>query len=143
MSAADHLNEFSFPKMQRRASRLRLDDPECSYGMCVQASSDFKRLHGGEQVVFWGPKNLSNAHEEWKSSADEDEQNVRYMGHTVNKVGNKIVDWTGSQFFGRGTPLPLVEDIDVYSQRFAKGPEKPTSEETYRHGGYSRARKHR
>lgn len=126
--------------MKRRAERLRLHDPSCAYGQCRTAAADFKRLHGGEIVEYWNPVDLSAAHESWQKTADEQPENTRYFGHSVNKVNDHIVDWTGSQFFGAGTPNPIIEHVDDYSKRFYEGPYK-ADEEKFVPGAYSRTRK--
>jgi len=134
------LSEGQFGKMVKRAQRLRLDDPDCSFGLCHIASADFQRLYGGEIVVFEGPQNVSDAHEEWSAMADYEPKDLERSQHLVNIIDGNIVDWTASQFWRRER-LPLIEPISEYKKRFKKGPYQSTGAYTYEHGDYAKIRR--
>lgn len=134
------LNESQFGAMSRRAKALKLDDPDCSYGQCRTASSDFQRLHGGEIVEFSHPLDVSEAHEEWQEEADYEPEDFKHVRHAVNKVGENIIDWTPTQFW-RKEPVPLIEPADVYKKRFGGGPFPSAQTGGYKHGDYSRTRR--
>lgn len=134
------LSEGQFGKMAKRAQRLRLDDQDCSFGLCRVASADFQRLHGGEIVEFEGPQDVSDAHEEWSAMADYEPEDLERSRHVVNKIDGNIVDWTASQFWRRGG-LPLIEPMSEYKKRFKEGPYPSVGANPYKHGDYAQARR--
>lgn len=130
-----------FPKMVRRANLLGFSDPENAFSQCRNCAADARRHIGGELVRFSAPVDLSNAHDRWRDMVDEREDHRRYISHTVNRVGNTIVDFTGSQFWGRNTPVPIVEPEEVYKARFGSHDGVDDSDITYTPGDYATTRR--
>jgi len=132
-----------FDKMSRRAQRMQFGDPESSFGQCISCAADARRHIGGEVVRFSAPVDLSSAHENWQETVEEKEDNRKYITHDVNRVGNTIVDFTGSQFWGNNTPVPIVEHEDEYAKRFQSSGSTVDDGNEYRPGDYARNRKDR
>jgi hypothetical protein len=110
--------------------------------MCNVAARDARRHIGGDVARFFHPKNLDYANDNWREAAeDKGGAGAAYIDHYVNVLDDTVVDYTGSQFWGSGTPTPLVEPLDVYKSRCKTRPDTVDDPGEYFHGNYRDVRR--